>query len=247
MEDLVLNTIWVVGIGAGQYEGMTVGAVRALEAAEVIVGYTVYCELVRPYFPDKEFLATPMTREIERCRLALESARSGRRTAMICSGDAGVYGMASPILELADEYGVAVEIVPGVTAALSGAALLGSPLTADFMTLSLSDRLTPWETIERRIEAAAACDVCLAIYNPSSKTRADHLRRCCGILLRSRAPDTVCGLAHNVGRAGERIELTTLAALADCACDMFTTVFIGNSTTKVIGGRMVTPRGYKNE
>ncbi len=239
-----MSKLYVVGIGAGDYEGMTIRAVKTLEASDLIVGYTVYCDLIRPYFPGKEFLSTPMMREIERCRLALENAKDGRVVSMICSGDAGIYGMASPILELAEEYGAEVEVVAGVTAAVSGAALLGSPLTCDFTVVSLSDLLTPAETIERRIEAAAQSDTVIAVYNPSSKKRADYLRRCCEIVLRYRSPDTVCGVARNIGRERQETKLLTLAELAEYAADMFTTVFIGNSSTKVIFGRMVTPRGY---
>ena len=241
-----MNKLFVVGIGAGDYDGMTVGAVKALEAAEVIVGYTLYCELVKPYFPGKDYISTPMTKEIERCRLALEAAQNGRVTAMICSGDAGIYGMASPILELAGEYGVEAEIVPGVTAASSGAALLGAPLTADFTVISLSNLLTPMEVIEKRMECAAMSDICMVIYNPSSKKRADHLKKCCEILLQYRSPETVCGIAQNIGREGECTKLLTLGELQDYPADMFTTIFIGNSTTKVIGGKMVTPRGFRH-
>jgi len=241
-----LKKLYVVGIGAGNYDTMTVGAVKALETADVIVGYTLYCDLVKPYFPDKEYISTPMMKEIKRCRMALESAQSGRLTAMICSGDAGIYGMASPILELAKEYGVEVEVVAGVTAASSGAALLGSPLTCDFTVISLSDLLTPMEVIEKRIEGAAMSDICMVIYNPSSKKRADHLKKCCEILLKYHSSETVCGITQNIGRDGESTKLLTLSELADYPSDMFTTIFIGNSMTKVIGGRMVTARGYRN-
>ena len=217
MEDHVLNTLYVVGIGAGNYDGMTVGAVKTLENSDVIVGYTVYCDLIRPFFPGKTFIATPMMRETERCRLALEHALTGTKTSMICSGDAGIYGMASPVLELAAEYGeqVDVKIVAGVTAAASGAALLGSPLTADFAVISLSDLLTPMETIEKRLRCAAEGDMCIAVYNPSSRKRADHLKRACEIVMQYRSPETVCGLAHNIGREGENTALTTLGKLAD--------------------------------
>lgn len=242
-----MKKLIVVGIGAGNYDGMTVGAVKALEKADLIVGYTVYCDLVKPYFPDKEFLSTPMMKEIERCRIALEHAAAGELTAMICSGDSGIYGMASPILELAGEYDVEVEIIAGVTAAASGAALLGSPITADFTVLSLSDLLTPMETIEKRIEHAAMSDQCIVIYNPSSRKRADHLKNACDIILRYQSPDTVCGLARKIGREGECAEVMTLSELRDAQTDMFTTVFIGNSSTKNINGKMVTPRGYRNE
>ena len=242
-----MKKLIVAGIGAGSYDGLTVGAVKALEKADLIVGYTVYCDLVKPYFPDKEFLSTPMMREIERCRIALEQAASGKLTVMICSGDAGIYGMASPVLELAGEYGVEVEIIPGVTAAVSGAAILGSPITCDFAVISLSDLLVPMETIEKRLEGAAMAGLCIVLYNPSSRKRADHLKRACSIVMKYRGPETVCGIARNIGREGQSCTVMTLSELAETAVDMFTTVFIGNSTTKEIGGRMVTPRGYRNE
>lgn len=242
-----MKKLTVVGIGAGNYEGMTVAAVKALERAELIVGYTAYCDLMRPYFPDKEFLSTPMTREVERCKLALEQAAAGKAVALICSGDAGIYGMASPVLELAEEYGVDIGIVAGVTAAASGAALLGSPLTCDFAVVSLSDLLTPMETIEKRIESAAQADLCIVLYNPRSKKRADYLKHACEIVMRYREPETVCGVARNIGREGEEREIMPLSALAEYEADMFTTVFIGNSSTKAVGGRMVTPRGYRYE
>ncbi len=240
-----MNILYVVGIGAGNYDSMTVGAVKTLEACSVIVGYRGYCDLMAPYFPGKEWVSTPMTREVERCRRALEIAASGKQTAMICSGDAGIYGMASPVLELAGAYGVGVEVVAGVTAASSGAALLGAPLTADFAALSLSDLLTPAEVIEKRLVCAAMSDLCVVLYNPASRKRQDHLKRACDILLRWRSPDTVCGVARQTGREGEETRLMTLTALREYRADMFTTVFIGNSHTRILNGKMVTPRGYR--
>ena len=154
--------------------------------------------------------------------------------------------MASPVLELAGEYGVDVKIIAGVTAASSGAALLGSPLTCDFAVISLSDLLTPAETIEKRLEHAAAADLCIVLYNPSSKKRADHLKRACEMIMKYRKPETVCGTAKNIGRDGEESRVLTLAELCKTDTDMFTTVFVGNSETKIINGRMVVPRGYKN-
>lgn len=241
-----LNKLYVVGIGPGAPEEMTLRARKALEAAQVIAGYGVYVDLVKPMFPDKEYLTTAMRKETERCRMAIEAACEGKTVAMISSGDAGVYGMAGLIYELAEGRELQIEVVPGVTAALSGAAVLGAPLTHDFAVVSLSDLLTPWEKIERRLEMAAAADFCIAIYNPSSIRRADHLRRACEILMRYASPDTVCGAVRSIGREGERMELMTLDALKDYAADMFTTIFVGNSQTRVIDGRMVTPRGYRD-
>ena len=241
-----MNKLYVVGIGPGDPADMTGRAKAALTDAEVIAGYGVYVDLVKPLFPDKEYLVTPMRQEVERCRMAVESAASGRTTAMISSGDAGVYGMAGLILELAAGRKVEVEVVPGVTAALSGAAVLGAPLVHDFAVISLSDLLTPWDKIEKRLELAAQADFCVVIYNPASHRRADYLRRACDILLRHASPDTVCGVARNIGRAGETAEVMTLAELREYPADMFTTAFVGNSQTQVIEGKMVTPRGYRN-
>lgn len=239
--------IRVVGIGPGAYEEMTLRAVNALNDCDVIVGYHVYVDLVKEHFPGKEFHTTPMKKEVDRCRLALALAREGRDVAMICSGDAGVYGMAGLIYELlGEDAAVDVEVVGGLTAALSGAARLGAPLTHDFCCISLSDLLTPWETIENRLDCAAKGDFCIALYNPSSMKRRDYLQRACDILLRHASPDRVCGVVRNIGREGEEALVMTLAELRDYEADMFTTVFVGNSHTKALGGKMVTPRGYRD-
>lgn len=241
-----MNKLYVVGIGPGAYEDMTVKAINTLENCDIIVGYNVYVDLVKEHFPQKEFLTTPMRKEVERCRMALEQAKSGKVTAMICSGDAGVYGMSGLMLELGMEYPtVDVEIIPGVTAALSGGAVLGAPLMHDFAVISLSDLMTPWETIEKRLQAAAEADLAICLYNPSSKKRADYLKKACDIMLQSKSPKTICGTVSRIGREGEQMELYSLAELKEIQTDMFTTVFIGNSATKVINGKMVTPRGYQ--
>lgn len=240
-----MNKLFLVGLGPGDPQGMTEAARAALEQAEVFCGYTVYLELVKEQFPNKETYTTPMTRELERCQWAVDRAAQGKTVAMLCSGDAGVYGMAGPVLELAAGKNVEIEVVPGVTAALSGAAILGAPLMHDFCVISLSDLLTPWEMIARRLRCAAAGDFSIALYNPRSKKRPEHLRRACQILLEEKSPDTVCGWVRNIGRAGQTHGLLTLGTLGEMELDMFTTVFIGASTTKVIEGRMVTPRGYR--
>ena len=241
------DIVYVVGLGPGDPQFLTAQAQSALEEAEVLCGYPVYLDLVRPYYPEKEYYATGMTKELDRCRWALETAHSGRTVALVCSGDAGVYGMASPLLELAEGCpDVIVEVVPGLTAALSGGAVLGAPLAHDFCVLSLSDRLTPWEVIEKRLAAAAMGDFCMAVYNPSSKGRPDYLARAVRILLQNgKTPDTVCGLVRNIGREGQSAQVLTLAQLEQTPVDMFTTVYIGNRNTRVLQGRMVTPRGYR--
>ena len=241
-----MNKLFVVGLGPGDPACMTAQARAALEGADVLCGYTVYVDQVRTLFPEKEVYTTPMTRELERCRWALEIAAAGKTVAMVCSGDAGVYGMAGPVLQLSGGYpGVEVEIVPGVTAALSGAAVLGAPLMHDFCVISLSDLLTPWETIENRLRCAALGDFSICIYNPGSRKRRDHLRRACDILLETRSPDTVCGWVRSIGRDGQESRVLTLGELREAELDMFTTVFVGASRTEEIGGRMVTPRGYE--
>ena len=241
-----MNVLYVVGLGPGGSRWMTWEARAALEQAEVLCGYTVYLDLIRGEFPDKEYFSTPMTQEIERCRAALERARSGRTTALVCSGDAGVYGMAGPVLELAPQFPeVEIQVVPGVTAALAGAAVLGAPLMHDFAVLSLSELLTPWEVIRRRLELAAQGDFVLCLYNPSSRRRRDHLRMACDIVLVHRGPETVCGWVRNAGRAQEEHQVLTLGELREAQVDMFTTVFIGSAATRRIGDRMVTPRGYE--
>ena len=239
--------VYVVGLGPGDVSYLTQEAQSALEHADAICGYKLYIAMIEPEFPCEEYYSTGMTQEIDRCRWALEKASTGKRVALVCSGDAGVYGMASPLLELAPDYpDVAVEIVPGLTAALSGGAVLGAPLAHDFCVISLSDRLTPWEVIEKRLTCVAMGDFCVALYNPSSKGRPDYLAKAVRILLENgKSADTVCGIVRNIGREGQTARVLTLAQLENTAVDMFTTVYIGNAATKQLGDRMVTPRGYR--
>ena len=241
-----MKKLTVVGMGPGEYESMTLRAVKALNTCDVIVGYTVYVDLAKPYFPNKEFLTTPMKREIERCEMAFAEAEKGRSVVMICSGDAGIYGMAGPILELGEKHPeVEIEVIPGITAALSGGAVLGAPLMHDFAVISLSDLLTPWEQIEERLEAAAKAGFVICLYNPSSKKRADYLQKACDIFLKYRRPDTICGFVKNIGREGETYQILPLEILRETAVDMFTTVYIGTEKTMELNGKMVTPRGYR--
>ena len=224
--------LYVVGIGPGGIEGMTIEAYKVLEKCDVLAGYTTYAELVKDSFPNKEWIVTPMRKEKERCILALESAENGKTTAMICSGDSGIYGMAGLILELSKDYpNVNVMVIAGVTAAASGAAVLGAPLMHDFCCISLSDWLTPMEKIEKRLRMAAEGDFVICLYNPSSRVRKDYLKRACEILLETLDENTACGVVRNIGREGEMSELMTLGRLKDYEADMFTTVFIGNKTT----------------
>ena len=240
------GNIAVVGMGPGRESMMTDEALQALDSADVIVGYTVYLDLLGERFAGKESLSTPMKQETERCRLAFEEAAKGKSVAMVCSGDAGIYGMAGPILEMSSRYpDVDIQIVPGITAAVSGAAVLGAPLMNDFCVISLSDLLTPWPVIEKRLRAAAMGDFCVCIYNPMSKKRPHHLAKACAILMELKPADTVCGWVRNIGREGQEYEILTLGELADAQLDMFTTVFVGCSETRVLNGRMVTDRGYQ--
>lgn len=240
--------LYVVGIGPGNRDNLTLGADRALRESDLIIGYHVYVDLVRDWYPEKEYKATGMTREVDRCRMALQEAESGRSVSLVCSGDSVVYGMASLLYELRGESIVPeIEVIPGLTAACSGGALLGAPLTHDFAVISLSDRLTPWEKIEARLQAAARADLAFVLYNPKSKGRPDHLRRACDLLLETLPADRPCGVARSIGREGERYDILSLSALRDYDADMFSTVFIGNAMTRVIGGKLVTPRGYRYE
>ena len=234
-----MNKIYVVGIGPGAYEKMTIEAAEALKNSDVIIGYTVYVDLVKNHFPGKEFLTTPMKKEVERCVMAFDEAMKGKVVSMICSGDAGVYGMAGLMYEVGINYPeVELEIIPGVTAATGGAAVLGAPL--------IHDLLTPWEKIETRLVDAAHADFVICLYNPSSKKRHDYLMKACDLMMQYKGEETVCGIVGNIGRDGESMKVMTLSELRETPVDMFTTVFIGNSQTKNINGKMVTPRGYRN-
>ncbi len=238
--------LYVVGIGPGDEIYMTGKAKAALEESEVIVGYTVYVELVKSYHTGRKVLSTPMKKEADRCEMALQEAEQGKTVAMVCSGDAVVYGMAGLVYQLAEAYPqVQIEVVAGVTAALSGGAVLGAPLTGDFAVISLSDLLTPWEKIEKRLECAAMGDFAVCLYNPSSKKRGDYLQKACDILLRYKSPKTLCGYVRHIGREGEESHLVTLEQLRETKVDMFTTVFIGCEATHELQGKMVTDRGYK--
>ena len=238
--------VYVVGLGPGGVEQMTRRAQETLAACDVIVGYNVYIDLIKDDYKDKEFLSTGMRKEVERCKLAIEEALKGKTVAMVSSGDAGVYGMAGIMYQIAAEFPeLEVEIIPGITAACSGAAVLGAPLISDFTLISLSDLLTPWEKIEKRLDLASQADFVICLYNPSSFKRHDYLQKACDIMLKNQRADVPAGIVRNIGREGEEYEIMTLAELRDAQVDMFSTVIIGNSQTEVINNKMVTPRGYK--
>lgn len=242
------NKIYIVGMGPGREDMMTQEAVLALDQSDVIVGYTVYLNLLGKRFRGKEQLKTPMRQEKERCLLCFEEAGKGKCVALLCSGDAGVYGMASLMYEIGEGYPeTELIVVPGVTAACSGAAVLGAPINHDFCVISLSDLLTPWEKIEKRLQAAASGDFVIVIYNPSSRKRKDYLARACEILLAQIEKERVCGYVENIGREGTRASVCTLEELKSREVNMFTTVFIGNSETELFNGKLVTKRGYQIE
>ena len=242
-----MGKLAVIGIGPGRYEDMTIRADEALKNCDIIIGYNVYVDLVKNRYPDKEFVTTAMTQETKRCQAAIDMALAGKNVAMVCSGDSGIYGMAALVYELRGEKTKPeIEVIPGLTAACSGAAVLGAPLTHDFAVISLSDRLTSWDKIETRLRAAAAADLSIVLYNPVSKGRPDHLRRACEVLLEILPEDRPCAIAQYIGREGQNRRMLTLGQLKDAQADMFCTIFIGNEMTRMISGNMVTPRGYKN-
>jgi precorrin-3B C17-methyltransferase len=224
-------------------------AVRALDEADLVVGYTAYIELVPPaLLTGKDVAATGMTGEVARCRTALDAAAAGRRVALVSSGDAGIYGMAGLALEMLEAMGlcgrVDFSVTPGIPAVCAAAALLGAPLTHDFAVVSLSDLLTPMETIRRRLDAALAADFVLALYNPRSRRRSGHLAEALAIAARHRSPATPVGMVKNAFRAGQKIRVTPLAEADPEWADMLTLVVIGNAATRMAGASMLTPRGY---
>ena len=249
-----MGKLYVVGLGPGDFNKMTVEAQNALKESHVIVGYKEYLPFAKAFLEsvgisenEKEYMTTPMRGEVERCHMALAAANEDANiVSMICSGDSGVYGMAGIIYQLSEEYdNVEIIVIPGVTAALSGGALLGAPVGHDFAVISLSDLLTPWELIEKRLAGAAMADFVICLYNPSSHKRKDYLKKACEIVLQYKSEDTVCGITRNIGRNEESYKVLSLKELKDTEVDMFTTVFIGNSQTMQICEHMVTPRGYK--
>ena len=237
--------LFVVGLGPGDRAAMTGQALEALRQAEVVVGYDGYFPWVADLVEGKERLALPLTQETERARAAVERLRQGRVVCVISSGDPGVYGMAGLVLQcLTEEEQEDVAVVPGVSAVNAAAALLGAPLGHDFAVVSLSDLLTPWGMIERRLRAAAEADFVLALLNPKSLRRDWQYRRAQEILAGHRPAETPVGVVRNAYRPGESVERTTVAHMAEAVVDMFTTVIVGSSRTVRLGGAIVTPRGY---
>lgn len=235
--------LYVVGIGPGGREHMTYRAAEVIKECHVIVGYTPYIEYLGDLVEGKELFSTGMRGEIERCKAAIEFVKKGKNTAIISTGDAGLYGMAGPILELAE--GIDVEIVPGVTAAFSAASELGAPIMHDYASISLSNLLTPWDVIEKRVDKAAEADFIIAIYNPKSKGRKDHLEKAVERILNYRSGKTPVGIVKNSGRGGREISITTLDGIDYSKVDMLSVLIIGNSNTYVKNNCIITPRGYE--
>lgn len=234
--------LYVLGIGPGGKEHLTLKAIEVLEKCSVIVGYTFYVKLVEEFIQDKKVIQTGMTREIERCQAAINEVKNGNDTCLISTGDPGLYGMAGPALEMAED--IDVEIVPGVTAVFCAAAEMGAPIMHDFCTISLSDLLTPWPVIEKRLEMAARGDFVISLYNPKSKGRQTHIEKAIDIVIQHIDHNPPVALVKNAGRDGNENRLVTLAAMDFDFIDMKTVVVIGNSQTFVRNGKMITPRGY---
>ncbi len=239
----------IVGLGPGNVLEMTPRARQAIEQAEVIAGYTTYIKLISNLIDGKKIIGTAMMQEIERCRQALDEAIAGKNVAVISSGDAGVYGMAGLIIDMILDSAAQIEfeVVAGVSAVNAAAAILGAPLMHDFAVVSLSDLLTPWELIKKRVNCAAEGDFVIAIYNPKSKRRVDNIVEVQKILLNYREKNTPVGIVTNAGRANERKIITTLGNFTAEEINMFSLVLIGNSQTYVKSGFMITPRGYENK
>lgn len=243
-----MGKITVVGLGPGSIDDMTPRAQRAIENAEVIAGYTTYIKLIKPLLEGKDVIGTGMMQEIDRCRLAVEAASSGKNTVVVSSGDSGVYGMAGLVLEIVNQLEESVqpevEIIAGISAVNASAAILGAPLMHDFAIISLSNLLTPWELIKKRAELAAQGDFVIALYNPKSKKRVNNIEEIREIMLKYKKPDTPVGIVNNATRANEVKVISTLEKFTGEDINMFSMVIIGNSNTYVKNGRMITPRGY---
>ena len=223
-----MGKLYVVGFGPGGYEHMTEKAIEVIKNADVVTGYTTYVNILKEFFPDKNYLATPMMQEVKRCQMAVEEAMKDQTVAMVSSGDSGIYGMAGIIYQVAEEMNANIEIetVPGVTAALS-------------------DLMTPFDLIMKRVDCAGQGDMIVCLYNPKSKKRVDYVEKAADILMKYRKPETPVGIVRNAGRKDEASCITTLGELKNADIDMFSVVIVGNSQTYTKNGRMITPRGYR--
>ena len=238
--------IYVVGIGPGKKADMTFKAYEAMEKSDVIVGYKTYTDLVKEYYPDKEIVSSSMMKEVDRCTDVLKMAKDGKNVALISSEDAGVYGMAGIMLEIADDK-IEVEVIPGVTATNAAAAITGAPIMHDYVTISLSNLLTDWELIKKRLELAAQGDFVVSIYNPKSRGRVTQIEEAQKIMLKYKPKMTPVAIVRNAGRENEEYVVTTLEEMTKHEIDMLTIVIIGNSNTYVKNGKIITPRGYSKK
>ena len=248
MGDLEMKgKLHVVGFGPGGREHMTFKASEVIENADIIIGYTAYVNMIKPYFPDKDYKATGMMKEIDRCKMAIKEAEDGKDVAIISSGDSGIYGMAGAIYQLAFDMkaDIDIDVVPGITAASTAASVLGAPLMHDLAIISLSDLMTPIDLIMKRVDCAGQGDMIVCLYNPKSKTRKDYLNQAQQILLKYRKSETPVGVVRNAGRDDESKQVTTLGDLDKADVDMFSIVIIGNSQTYTENGFIITPRGYE--
>ena len=239
--------IYVIGIGPGSKEMMTIEAIEAMKNSEVIVGYKTYINLITEFIKDKEVVQNGMRQEIDRCKQAVEIAKEGKNVAVISSGDAGIYGMAGLILELVtqEEQDIKVKVVPGVTASIGAAAILGAPIMHDFCHISLSDLMTPWEVIEKRLRLAAEADFVICLYNPRSKGRSEHLAKAFEIMGEFKDGSAPVGIVKDVGREKEEKFICTFEAMDFERVDMTTMVIIGNKATYIHDDLIITPRGYE--
>lgn len=242
-----MGKLFVVGIGPGGRAHMTQRAIEAIRLSDIIVSYTPYLNYIEDLLEGKEFFHNGMRGEIERCKKAVEFAEEGRTVSVISTGDAGVYGMAGPVYELSEGKEVTIEVVPGVSSAMCAASELGAPLMHDFAVISLSDLLTDYGLIKKRVRLAAEGDFVIAFYNPKSKTRVHYLEEMISIISEYRSLNTPVGVVKNSGRDGTVLQVTTLGAIDYEAIDMLTMVIVGNSTTFIQDGKMVTPRGYEKK
>jgi precorrin-3B C17-methyltransferase len=245
--------IMLVGLGPGRRDYLTERARQAIAEADTVIGYVTYIRLIEDSLDGKEVVKKAMSEELDRAIEAYERARAGKKVAIVSSGDPGVYGMAGPAYEVLFQAGwtpeseIEVEIIPGASAINACASLVGAPLTHDFCAISLSDLLTPWPTIARRLVCAAHADFVVALYNPKSGRRAQHIREAQRIFLTYRDTETPVAVVKSAFRPKQRIAITTLGAMADADIGMLSTVLIGNSSTYVKHGRMITPRGYTDK
>jgi len=239
--------VTVAGIGPGNLDMMAPAVLAAIEGADVVMGYKTYTDLIQPLLSEKQVIDSGMRKEIERCQQAVALAEEGKIVVLVSSGDPGIYGMAGILLEIKEERNsdIDTEVLPGITAVSAAAASLGAPLMHDFVVISLSDLLTDWEVIKKRVRHASEGDFVISLYNPKSQGRISQIEEAVEIISQFRGPDTPVGIVKNAKRAGEQVTISTLSQMLKEEIDMTTVVIIGNSNTYAVNGKMITPRGYR--